>query len=479
VEGARPEALGHEANVNIMVWGFCGSGGGEIVKELRRSGLEIREWISDREGSANIWTFLLGNIPAVQKDAGALIRYADFHRSHFETYHVMIARRGLNFADLHEVTNEFSLTYHYFWQLLKSKAIDVVLFANMPHEGPDYVLYGLAKMAGIKTLICYQSLFSDKFYLMTSIDDLGRFSTTPTVSDDAQIPLERGYYQQSVNMDGLINPEVAEKTALFVRAIQSCRATLAGPSRMIKSPWSSLKGALNRMLVKSSAPNLQHTYVRQMREHALNAAEVDSLIAAHGKIAYFPLHLQPELTTSAFGGIFQDQLYAIELLNSLLGDGWLILVKENPKQTYFQRRKLFFRRLKSLQNVRLVPSRYSTYKLMRRARFVATISGTACWEAIKGGKKCLIFGKAWFSGLPGVGSYGEGFDFPAFIESTEHELRFEDLHAAFLSLMSRAGAGVVDRDYACLVANFDAAVNARKVADSILEALRSPATVWS
>jgi hypothetical protein len=116
---------------------------------------------------------------------------------------------------------------------------------------------------------------------------------------------------------------------------------------------------------------------------------------------------------------------------------------------------------------------------MKRARFVTTISGTACWEAIKGGKKCLIVGKAWFSSLPGVCSYGDGFDFQAFLESTEHELRFEDLHEAFRGLMSRAGAGVVDRDYACLVPNFDAATNARKVVDSILEAMRSPSTVWA
>lgn len=465
--------------MSVLVWGFCGSGGGEIVKELHRRGVAIKEWISDQEGSTDIWRFLLGNIPTVERDIDSLTCYAGFHRSHFESYHVMIARRGLHFADLHEVTNEFSLTYHYLSQLLKSKSVDVVIFANMPHEGPDYVLYRLAKMLGTKTLICYQSLFSDKFYLMTSIEDFGRFATTPAVSDAAMIPLEPGYYQQSVNMDGLIEPDIPEQTALLGRAFRSSRAMLERPMRAIRTPWSSTKAAINRALVRTSAPNLQRVYVRQMRQHALDMADVDSLVATQAKIAYFPLHLQPELTTSAFGGVFQDQLYAIELLNSMLGDGWLILVKENPKQTYFQRRAMFFKRLKSLENVRLVPSRYSTYKLMRRARFVATISGTACWEAIKGGKRCLIFGKAWFSELPGVESYREGFDFPAFIESMEHELPFEHLHDEFRRLMSRAGAGVVDKDYACLVPNFDAEVNAHKVADSIVEALRSPSTVWS
>jgi hypothetical protein len=465
--------------VNITVWGFCGSGGGDIVKELGRRTSGVREWISDQQGSTSIWDLLLGRIPVAPKAAEALRRYAGFHQKYFETYHVMIARRGLHFADLHELTNEFSLSYHYFSHVLTSKSIDLVLFANMPHEGPDYVLYNLAKMRGIKTLICYQTLFSDKFYLITSIQDLGPFVTTPSLANATPVPLEPGFHQQSVCMDGLVQAEIPEKGPMSDRAMNYGRAVLAGPAEILKSPWRSLKNGINRALVKSSAPSLQKVYERQMRLHALTDESVDSLIATHKKFAYFPLHLQPELTTSTLGGVFQDQIYAIELLSSLLGEGWLILVKENPKQTYFQRRLLYFRRLGELDNVRLVPSRYSTYKLMRMARFVTTISGTACWEAIKGGKKCLIFGQAWFSGLPGVHTYGEGFDFPAFVESTRYELPFRDLQVAFHRLMDKARVGVVDRDYASLVPNFDSANNARKVADSLLEAMQSPDTVWS
>jgi hypothetical protein len=465
--------------LNILVWGFCGSGGGDIVRELDRRTIGVREWISDQHGSTSIWELLFGKIPVAPKAAGALTRYAGFHQRHFETYHVMIARRGLHFADLHEVTNEFSLSYHYFSHVLTSKSIDLVLFANMPHEGPDYVLYNVAKMRGIKTLICYQTLFSDKFYLMTSIQDLGPFVTTPSLVDATPVLLEPGFHQQSVCMDGLVQPEIPKKTPMSDRAMNYGRAILAGPAEILKSPWRSLKGGINRALVKNSAASLQKAYARQMRRHALTNESVDSLIATHEKLAYFPLHLQPELTTSTLGGVFQDQLYAIELLSSLLGEEWLILVKENPKQTYFQRRQLYFRRLGELHNVRLVPSSYSTYKLMRRARFVTTISGTACWEAIKGGKKCLIFGQAWFSGLPGVYTYGDGFDFQAFVESTRYELPFGDLQDAFRRLMGKARAGVVDRDYASLVPNFDSASNARKVVDSLLEAMQSPDTVWS
>lgn len=468
-----------EGSANTLVWGFCGPIGAAIVKNLGRRGLGVAEWISDQPGSQNIWTFLLGRMDAVEKDAESLIQYESFYKSHFQDYLVMITRRGLSYTTLHEAMNEFSLAYHYFSGLLRRKKIALVLFENMPHEGQDFVLYHLAKRTGIKTLICYQTLFADKFFMVTAMDDLGPFGSCPELFDRGSVVLGPGYRQQSVNMDGF---NLADSRGGANPSSGASRTPASGFPRFaspLGKPLRSVKERIKSVLIKNSAANWQRSYVRQLSEHALDGHAVDELIASQRKFVYFPLHLQPELTTATFGGVYQDQLYAIELLSALLKEDWMILVKENPKQTFFQRGELFFKRLRALGNVRLVGGAYSTYKLLEQSQFTATISGTACWEALKGGKKSLIFGQAWYSALPGCRTYREGFDFDGFLAAAQKEVPFDELREAFNRLMAKAGDGVIDKDYACLVAGFEVKANAKKAAESLMRVLHSAQTRWT
>jgi len=124
---------------------------------------------------------------------------------------------------------------------------------------------------------------------------------------------------------------------------------------------------------------------------------------------YFPLHLQPEFSTNPLGGYFRDQLLALEVLAASLPKDFEIYVKEHPTQWPVggtrhnpYRPKDYYHSMARFPSVRLIPTTTNSFELIRHSKAVATVSGTAAWEAVLRGKPSLIFGYPWFQHAPGV-----------------------------------------------------------------------------
>ncbi len=169
------------------------------------------------------------------------------------------------------------------------------------------------------------------------------------------------------------------------------------------------------------------------------------------KYVYFPLQLQPEMTTSMLGGIYSDQLLALEKLSSLIPDDWLIYAKENPKQTPRQRGAFFFKRLQSIKKVQYLSTSINTHQLIENSQFVAVATGTAGWEAISGGKKVVTFGRPWYAPLPGVFQYKENLDIT---EVLNFKIDHSKLEAELNALLDVAYKGVIDPSYNQIVENY-------------------------
>ena len=99
----------------------------------------------------------------------------------------------------------------------------------------------------------------------------------------------------------------------------------------------------------------------------------------------------------------------IEILAAVVPNNWLIYVKEHPYQwlprgaKYFDYRYAgFYEKIQRIKNVRLVPVTTDTFTLIERAQTVATITGTAGWEAVLRGKSALCFGYSWYRHCPGI-----------------------------------------------------------------------------
>lgn len=123
---------------------------------------------------------------------------------------------------------------------------------------------------------------------------------------------------------------------------------------------------------------------------------------------YFPLHYEPERTTLPDGGEFQDQFKTICALRETFPNDIKIVIKEHPSQFlpvrfgFKGRSPLFYSLINNLKNVYLIPENTNNSKLIMNSDFVAVISGTAGFEAALLGKKVILFGEAWFKGMPNV-----------------------------------------------------------------------------
>lgn len=471
---------------NIIVWGFCESSGLEIVNKLRSS-IKISEWISDQEGSSDIYSLLLGRVPLVERNVKAVQIFSDFYQKNFPLYCVLIARRGLNYANLHELISEFTLDYYYFYQLVTEKKPQLIIFSNLPHEGPDYILYEVAKTLGVKTLMCYQSLFPNKFFMTTLIADFGYFETIPAIFKNKKMVLDKGHKQKNVAFQEVEKLQAIERKSWFEQLIYKCLWAFKKQTILMKTVFVLLAKIIlvkprnlniNRIARLFDVRTRQACYEKNIDLRKIDRVVLKELLSTSKNLVYFPLHYQPELTTALLGGIFQDQMYAIEILRSLLSDEWIILVKENPKQDFFQRDELFFKRLSNIKGVHLIDKLFPTIDIIENVTFTATITGTAGWETIKGGGKCLVFGQAWYAPLENCLTYHSALTYAELLDFLGKAISYEEFQQSFDNLLCKVGVGVVDPYYFELTESYTEKQNAINVANSIMAVIENPFTVW-
>lgn len=150
---------------------------------------------------------------------------------------------------------------------------------------------------------------------------------------------------------------------------------------------------------------------------------------------YFPLHYEPERTTSPDGGVYYDQIRAVLELRARLPKSFLLVIKEHPSQHYKNmrgfkgREKSLYDLLEGIEGVLLASPEIPSSRLISSCRGLVTVTGTAALESVCSGRPALVLGNAWFLGAPGT-----------YVENEFH--RFMDA-----CLEDRAGWGESVRDW--------------------------------
>ena len=350
---------------------------------------------------------------------------------HTNTFLYIYSRKPIlsgenNFMDMMDA---FHIYIHFFIDLLKTNRIDYIFFSTVPHHA-DYVLYLVAKVLGIKTTAFFQAQELGKAFMVNDIEQLGSLDDTP--EDTAPIPIKRN----------------GRKSYFYMENLPKHR------------PYIKVTSAL---LFRRDIDLFFHRLMNLRKERRFKR-DYKHLAASHlptGKFVYFPLHLQPELTTMTFGGKFVDQALAIECLRALLPNEWWIVVKENPKQTAYARGALFFARLAKLSKVIYAGKTLDTFDLIKQSEFCATITGTTGFEALTFGKRALVFGQAWYQNLPGVIRYRDELTLD---EIMSVDFSHTELELAYAKLVHSMVDIVVNTDHISLIDGFSTEKNTRALA---------------
>lgn len=322
-----------------------------------------------------------------------------------------------------------------FWNYVLDKLkIDLFVSQVIPHEVFDYIIYVLCKIKGIKYLGMYQmsyygmayfcnDIYDHMPYLKKEFEEAKLYFKGRTESDIVLPPLIEeiyNFYTCGDDRTPYYMKDSDTQLDSFLVAITKRISCLGSLKLVAQNMKRRLRLIATCLLYCGSFSNVKCFNISEMfynsdafRESNMifqlyqdNISQVDYSLP----YIYFPLQVQPELSTSPAGGVYVDQLLVLKMLSFYLPKNWVIYVKEHPKQAEMTaayhldsyRSYRFFDEMLRVPNVKLVSLDEDTYNLINNAKAVVTMTGTAGLEAITSGVPCLMFGYSFLQYAPNV-----------------------------------------------------------------------------
>ena len=310
---------------------------------------------------------------------------------------------------------------------------DVVVSPVSPHLIYDYVVYNLCKIRKIKTIMFLQTSIDGWIYpverfevgsesinsMYKKMEDSVRKNKSKkiTLSDDAEKHLEKlsGDYTKALpfymkkqfeqkKLGSYVFKKIVRDPDNILKMIQKAGYLFSRghyiKKRGKKIEESEIKG-LEYILCKLEGANTKN----KLRLHYKNLEQKADFKRPY---IYFPLHYQPENTTSPIGEYYANQLLIIDLISRCMPKDWILYVKEHSSQWHIlmhgecSRTTDFYNDVAVMPNVRLIPLSTSNFELIDKSKAVVTVTGTTGWEAVVRGIPALIFGHAWYKNCEGV-----------------------------------------------------------------------------
>lgn len=403
----------------------------KVINELSLSGIQIVHWIGENlcnDTFPNGCNF--SAIDDIYENINTRLnsyRLFDIDTITTEEYYnyIKILDRddnlgGFSFSKRDRV---FKDLLSYWNSILQASNPDAIIFSNVPHLAYDYPLYLVAKKMKIKTMMFNMTPYADWCYITHQIKGDGLNSHLIKLSNNNVLKQEfkktaiepynqftytlPEYMKEQINFDS----KMSKRSEKFKSLYSNVKTKLTQNHKSItRTDFFTYVGE-NEFFSIVGNYYIRNNYHRRLKEQYIKNTSTHDEINKIKRYIYVPLHYQPEATTSPLGGYFSDQIYLIEHLRKIVPNDIAIIVKEHYSQFssalkgYLGRDLNYWSRICSIKNVHLSPLDYNQKELIINSLAVATVTGTAGWEAIQYGKYCIAYGEAWYSAHPNTINY--------------------------------------------------------------------------
>jgi hypothetical protein len=305
---------------------------------------------------------------------------------------------------------------YYVCDILEDTQVELLYFGVTPHDPLSYVLYLIGHFFNLKVVILSRCGALRSYQLYEEIGDHINFVRTGPQETGAEIIRAKQDHIKSA-LSALTKAEphyMTKQKRNGGSVIKKLKYNLFIKKRVTWSGWQRYKRKRNQ---------------KSGYEKLVSVSTEGDLKSQNQKILYFPLHFQPELTTSPDGGIFSQQWSAIKALADNFKEGYVILVKEHPSQFLINskhvRSEIFYKAILSIaSNIKLVSLDLSSDKILSSTSGVVTITGTVGFEAILNQKPVLFFGDAKYNTVTGAFNYLKDRDLELFVKHVDGLLTF-------------------------------------------------------
>ena len=369
--------------------------------------------------------------------------------SHAESQYLQMMERFEHWQGLvifERRINLFHKQLTFWYNYIHDHNINLCVFMTIPHFGYDYVIYSLCKLLGIKILITHRIpvvrgmephvyIFEDMDLHIENIDEKYNYF----LDNPSQIQLNSdigSYLSLQASGDDTTTGVTKFKgfsgkaKKLFLPIANRIKALITLRKFLVWQDFFSRGIQLFRLIRRPNkfvvSPDLNQKYI------------------------YFPLHKQPEASTSPMGDVFVYQDLALNVLLEGLDKNTLVYVKPHVLKGNLYK---FLERVKYDPRIIMIDPRENSFQLMKNSIAVATITGTVGWEAFLNGKNVLMFGNYFYQDAPNVYKISCCDDVSRVLQNTDKdgsqiETSKTKILAFLMALQNSTFSGWVDNRYA-------------------------------